>query len=258
MSPFTLESPPQSLTRRRLLRLAAGGAAALAFPALIPGRAAALPAPTAPFTLPWGGGDRRFVLQGQNQGSHLGFYSKYAWDFALAPFDSTPFTAVAARDGVVAKVEQGFDDSPDCDASYNARTNYVLLDHGDGYGSVYLHLTKNSVLVAKGQRVDRGQPIAKTGHTGFLCGTIHLHFTIVDAATWESLDVPFADADTARDGGRPKTNEWYWAGTAPPQTPTPAPTATPSPRLLDYRRRFPLVSRSASLAARDAGGQRPP
>jgi len=226
----------------------------------MPHRASALPAPTAPFTLPWGGGERRFVLQGQNQGSHLGFYGKYAWDFARAPFDSTPFTAVAARDGVVKKVVQHFDDSPDCDASYNARTNYMLIDHGDGYGSVYLHLSRDSALAAEGQRVDRGQPVAKTGHTGFLCGTTHLHFTIVDAATWESVDVPFADLDTARSGGRPQTNEWYFAGNlAATPTPHPVPTATPTPRQLPYQRRLPLVSRSASLTGRDAGGgQRPP
>jgi murein DD-endopeptidase MepM/ murein hydrolase activator NlpD len=220
--------------------------------------------PSAPFTLPWGGGERRFVLQGQDQGSHVGFYGKYAWDFARAPFDSTSFVVVAARAGIVKEVVQDYDDSPDCDISYNARTNYVLVDHGDGYGSVYLHLKKGSVPWRPGQQVDRGQPLASTGHTGFVCGTTHLHFTIVDVKTRESLDTPFVDQDTARDGGRPKTNEWYWAGTPPPPgatvtpTPTTTPAATATPAAGRYQRRFPYIAKRAEMTGREPGGGRAP
>jgi len=237
------------------------------------------PPPSAPFTLPWGGGERRYVLQGQNQGTHAGFFGRYAWDFARAPFDSTPYTVVAARDGVVKEILQDFDDSPDCDISYNAKANYVLLDHGDGYGSLYLHIKKGTVLPKVGQRVDRGQPIATTGHTGFLCGTTHQHFTIVDAKTRESVDVAFVDPDTARDGGRPKTDQWYWAGTPPPPgstpvpgasptpgasgtpgaSPTPTPSATPVPTPpASYKARLPFVTKGAGPGVVADGGQRPP
>ncbi len=261
------------VSRRDLLKafgaIAGGsvlGGSVLGWPALA---ADTRPPPSAPFTLPWGGGERRYVLQGQNQGTHVGFFGRYAWDFARAPFDSTQYTIVAARDGVVKEILQDFDDSPDCNISYNAKANYVLLDHGDGYGSLYLHVKKGTVLPRVGQQVDRGQPMATTGHTGFLCGTTHQHFTIVDAKTRESLDVPFVDADTARDGGRPKTDQWYWAGTPPPpgSTPAPAPpappatpgaTPVPTPPPASYKARLPFVTKQAGPGVAADGGQRPP
>lgn len=277
------------MPRRHVLKTfgVAVGGVLLGRPLVLPEDSRA--APAAGFTLPWGGGERRFVLQGQNQGSHTGFYGRYAWDFARAPFDSTVYTICAAREGVVKEVVENFDDSPDCDFSYNSRTNYVFIDHGDGYGSVYMHVKKDGVFPRVGQRVDRGEPIALTGHTGFLCGTTHQHFTIVDAKTRESLDVPFLDADTQRSNGRPQTNEWYWAGTPPPAgstpTPTPAtpatpsatatpradtsptpapnqsptPSPTPSPTAAtagDYQARLPWVTRRAGGAGHDPEGDR--
>lgn len=161
------------------------------------------------FKLPWQPGLRMFALQGPNQGSHTGFSSKYAYDFASAPFSGQTFMVRAARAGKVVKVVQQFANSPDCDPSYNAEANYVLLDHGDGLGTLYLHLTQNSVIPKVGAYVNQGDPLGLAGHTGYICGPPHLHFTVLDIKTWQSLDIPFADADTLRDTGRPRTSQWY-------------------------------------------------
>jgi murein DD-endopeptidase MepM/ murein hydrolase activator NlpD len=51
----------------------------------------------------------------------------------------------------------------------------VVLKHGYGYQTLYAHLSK--VLVHAGQRVVRGQVIAKSGKTGLVSGP-HLHYEV--------------------------------------------------------------------------------
>ena len=58
--------------------------------------------------------------------------------------------------------------------------NVVLIDHGDGFITLYAHNSKN--LVRKGERVVRGQTIALVGSTGNATGT-HCHFEIRRANT---------------------------------------------------------------------------
>ncbi|MCR5694239.1 MAG: peptidoglycan DD-metalloendopeptidase family protein [Clostridia bacterium] len=52
---------------------------------------------------------------------------------------------------------------------------YVRINHGNGYMTVYGHLSSASVKV--GQKVEKGQQIAKMGKTGAATG-IHLHFEV--------------------------------------------------------------------------------
>ena len=53
--------------------------------------------------------------------------------------------------------------------------NYVVLNHGNGVRTKYLHCS--STLVQVGQKVTQGQTIAKVGDTGVATGP-HLHFSI--------------------------------------------------------------------------------
>ncbi len=53
--------------------------------------------------------------------------------------------------------------------------NYVILDHGDGYATVYGHCS--SLSVSAGQIVAQGQPIANVGESGNAKGA-HLHFEV--------------------------------------------------------------------------------
>ena len=52
---------------------------------------------------------------------------------------------------------------------------YVTINHGDGYSSLYAHMTH--YLVSKGQTVSKGQVIGYMGSTGRSTGP-HLHFSI--------------------------------------------------------------------------------
>ena len=60
--------------------------------------------------------------------------------------------------------------NPCCSYGY-----YVVIDHGDGYQTLYAHLS--SVAVSQGETVSQGELIGNGGSTGYSTGT-HLHFEV--------------------------------------------------------------------------------
>ncbi|MCS6840203.1 MAG: peptidoglycan DD-metalloendopeptidase family protein [Roseiflexus sp.] len=84
------------------------------------------------------------------------------WDYAAAP----PERALAAADGVVVFAGNADD---------GCATRAVVIDHKNGYRTLYWHLHR--VDVAIGAWVVRGQPIGVIGNTGCSSGP-HLHFGV--------------------------------------------------------------------------------
>jgi hypothetical protein len=99
----------------------------------------------------WGFGVRR-IINGEPRSPHTGT------DFPAS--EGTP--VLAANAGVVALVLDHF---------FAGRS--VILDHGLGLYTMYFHLQDSAV--REGQRVDRGQLIARVGSTGRTTGP-HLHW----------------------------------------------------------------------------------
>ncbi len=62
----------------------------------------------------------------------------------------------------------------------NVDGNHIVIDLGHGVYAFYAHLQKNSVQVSVGDRVKRGQVLAKLGNTGNTSGP-HLHFHLMES-----------------------------------------------------------------------------
>jgi murein DD-endopeptidase MepM/ murein hydrolase activator NlpD len=168
-------------------------------------------------------------------------------------------TIRAARDGTVASWRDAGDFCC-CESGCSACNGYLVLDHGDGEYSAYLHLKSGSIPQAfrqLGAYVPRGAAIAQEGDTGYTCGSIgrietgcapvspvpdrrcaqHTHFEVRDAPYpyGERLWPRFQDVYDQTD---PPTyfvqqDEFYVSGNTPatptPPTPTPIPLACPPP-----------------------------
>jgi hypothetical protein len=57
--------------------------------------------------------------------------------------------------------------------------NHVVIDLGDGVHAVFAHLRRGSLRVAKGDRVQAGDPIGEVGNSGN-SSEPHLHFHLMD------------------------------------------------------------------------------
>jgi hypothetical protein len=125
--------------------------------------------------LPWRAGQQVFVTQDCNDSccsDHVG-HNAYAWDFATYG----AFDVVAPRAGTIVHVKMSSNrggDANEVDAS-----NYIVIDHGDGTASIFLHLAQGSLDpgIQCGAFVRQGQRLAVTGATGWASGN-HLHFQV--------------------------------------------------------------------------------
>lgn len=95
-------------------------------------------------------------------------------------FPAARGTAIyAAADGIVVKAGAA-------GAGTNG-LNWVVIDHGGGALTRYLHSDSDGILVKVGQQVTAGQQIALVGNSGFSTGP-HLHFEVsVNGSTVEPL-----------------------------------------------------------------------
>lgn len=177
------------------------------------------------YALPWVAGTEHRVIQGNNSlaGSHQG-EEAYAWDFVM-PIGTL---LLADRDGTVTMTK---DDSNVGGYNYylGYDANYVVINHGDGFQSVYLHLMYHGVLVHPGQSVVQGDPIGYSGDTGFAGGP-HLHFAVEIAgnANRVTQSVPAVFSDVSSWGGLPLTGRHYVSGN---DQMAPAPAVTPVPAI---------------------------
>lgn len=82
----------------------------------------------------------------------------------LASYQGTP--VYASKSGEIDIAVYGY-----------ALGNYVVIDHGDGFSTLYAHMTH--FVVSKGDYVTQGQVIGYVGSTGAYSNGPHLHFTVM-------------------------------------------------------------------------------
>jgi murein DD-endopeptidase MepM/ murein hydrolase activator NlpD len=144
------------------------------------------------YQLPYLAGSKYTVTQGYNGGySHKGS-NLYAIDWKMP--EGT--LVCAARGGVVVKTKDD-SDTGGGSVKFDKFNNYVLVRHEDGTLGHYCHLKKGGVMVKPGERISAGQPIAKSGNTGYSSGP-HLHFCVYrtkDGRERESIPVKFRTAN---------------------------------------------------------------
>ena len=90
-------------------------------------------------------------------------YERFHEGVDMSAYTNTPI--YAARSGKVTRAAY-----QDGGAGY-----YVNINHGDGFSSIYMHMTR--YIVSSGQYVEQGQVIGYVGSTGLSTGP-HLHFGI--------------------------------------------------------------------------------
>ena len=127
----------------------------------------------ADYAMPFGPG-RYVVMQGPGgRYSHSkGSESEHAVDWTVP--EGT--IVRAAREGRVVGLKH---DSTvgGSDRKLRSFGNYIIIKHADGTFAEYVHLQADSALVEMGDQVTVGQPIARSGKTGFTSAP-HLHFSV--------------------------------------------------------------------------------
>lgn len=196
-------------------------------------------APLATIQAPFGCGESFRVSQGHRGKTHQG-WGEYAWDFSTP--EGTLLTSPV--DGVVRMVR---DDSTryGCDPSYGWDANYVVIQFDDDLEVLLLHLQADSALVKPGDVVHVGDPLARVGNSGWVCGT-HLHLQVQQSCNnWWCPSVPaaFEDSFNPQRGDHlqaqvcPLSPEEEMKSASNGSAPNAAPSSRPSP----WRRFLSLI-----------------
>lgn len=142
--------------------------------------------------LPFPGGESSWVIQGNNSGYNHNTADngqEFSWDFHRPC--GTPVLAVLP--GNVTTVT-------DTNDGIGGPNNLISVTHADGTVASYLHVRQGSAVVAVGQAVVAGDPLAQVGCVGNAL-TGHIHFMVkAGGAT-----VPVRFADVADDAGIPRS-----------------------------------------------------
>lgn len=108
---------------------------------------------------------------------------------------------VAPADGVVLVAEDGVvDNAPNHAVGGNLYGNVLVIDHGTDEFTLLGHLRQGSLLVKPGDRVLKGQRLARVGNSG-MSTEPHLHFQLMDTGDWKTAHgLPLVLSDFVRNG----------------------------------------------------------
>ena len=137
-------------------------------------------------------------------GSDYLYYDGHnGWDYALS---YEPVVAAAGGTVQASGPDGGFGNS-------------VTIDHGNGFGTRYAHMSQISV--SPGDQVGRGQSLGTSGNTGNSSGP-HLHFGVYLMPSWTAID-PWGWTGSGADPWPSDTGN-LWIGGSPHDAGPDAPT----------------------------------
>lgn len=118
-------------------------------------------------------------------------------------------TVVAADKGIAVKIIDGLDNTYPNQYIYG---NCVYLLHDSGLMTIYGHLQKGEIYVHQGEKIARGQPLAKSDNSGYSSGP-HLHFevtvgSIVQDGVYISKGTPVDPYSKLWKYGQPTVCKW--------------------------------------------------
>ncbi|MEO1449047.1 MAG: M23 family metallopeptidase [Bacteroidota bacterium] len=143
------------------------------------------PDPAARYVWPFPKGKRYKIMQAYNgKFSHQSDFSRYAVDFDMAVGD----TVCAMREGVVVGIVDGNTIGGN-HRRYRPYANYITLYHADGVLTQYAHLHPGSPMVALGDSVLKGTPLALSGETGWRSAP-HLHVNVLKPVQGGAVSIP--------------------------------------------------------------------
>lgn len=147
---------------------------------------------------PDAGRQRDFACGYNARDSHRGT------DFALLTFDAIE-TGVTVRAAAPGRVLRTRDSMPDDRkmrgvTNENACGNAVLIDHGEGWQTLYCHMRLGSVAVAPGDTVQSGTALGLVGLSG-QTNHPHLHLTVTKDGSVIDPFRPNADPGTCGEPG---------------------------------------------------------
>ncbi|MGE6332240.1 M23 family metallopeptidase [Stenotrophomonas sp. NPDC077659] len=138
----------------------------------VPGNPAAQAEDVA-YRLPFEASQLRVDQAPNGRFSHHDEENRDAVDFALP--EAT--LVMAAREGTVMQVQDGFKANGQDRERDGGRANFIRILHSDGSMALYGHLQAGGMRVRAGQTVQAGQPIGLSGNSGYSTAP-HLHFVV--------------------------------------------------------------------------------
>jgi murein DD-endopeptidase MepM/ murein hydrolase activator NlpD len=151
-------------------------------------------------------------------------YDKHdAVDFAVRDWKAMEegVDVLAAAGGKILRVRDGIEDKMPAEgeadkmlAENRGCGNGVVVDHGDGWQTIYCHLKRGSISVRPDDTVSAGQRIAGVGHSG-AAEFPHLHFGVFKDG--KTID-PFTGNTMDKDCRAPQKSMWM-PGLAMPYEP---------------------------------------
>jgi murein DD-endopeptidase MepM/ murein hydrolase activator NlpD len=142
------------------------------------------------YALPYEEGKSYYMIQGYF--SSFTHKERAALDFKM----KRGSTICAARGGIVIRVKED-GDRGGLKRKYRAYGNYIIIQHSDSSRAGYWHLQKDGALVNVGDTVQKGQPIAVSGKTGYSFMP-HLHFLVWSSDSrrqWRQVATRFQTAN---------------------------------------------------------------